>query len=125
MAQFKQAQKLEIDTKKEPKNEIDLARGLSDLKVAHNPDFGYENMFSPVEKERPSPWKLIADAISDYPHFQLSSKLFDQVTRKENNTFKSELQKRINAKAYTKSGVLGYIQSKPVGPKEEDTQPDK
>ena len=59
--------------------EIDISKGISDLKVAYNPDFGYGEIFSPVEKEKPSPWKIIADAISEYPHFQISSKVIDQI----------------------------------------------
>ena len=64
-------------------NEIDISKGISDLKVAYNPDFGYGEMFNVNEKHKPSPWKIIADAIIEYPHFQISTKVIDEI-KKEN-----------------------------------------
>jgi hypothetical protein len=74
------------------KHNIDLEKGLSNIKVAYNPDFGYENVAYNEETKKTTPWKLIADAVSNYPHFELSSKVLE-LAKKQKETFAKELQK--------------------------------
>jgi len=56
-----------------------LEAGLSNIKIGHVPDFGYENVNSNslfgTEKKG---WNLVADSILAYPKFQKSINIFSK-----------------------------------------------
>jgi len=74
------------------------------MKVAYIPDFGYEQPIAGIERPSLTPWQLIADGISDYPHYELSSKMLAKV-KVQNKEPPSKTDKRSGSIKKRKSRV--------------------